>query len=763
MSRSPSVTVEDLILDEIAARNGADETQRLLDTPAKRRTEATQSILLNILDHISEYGNSDKHESRLRLACDAAIVRLSGGADAVTPSIVGLLGLMCVNIRLLEARFREPGPADQRGHFEEQTQQYCAGHFAKFPVAEAVRALYAPARPAALARRGGPPLSPEEKQRKVELDFWNDIDFSDVKYYRSGTTSFILDCPGAGLIDESGALRRYALKCVLFPWNKLTAIAKATDEYAETYGRNQTPRIVVQPYASTARWVLMPFQEGNTLYEELADFERGSKKRSARERVDKALSTGKMLIKTLDLLAKGDEITGDQRQRQHQDLSPGNIILAPDDQVRLIDLGPNHLYTRQIGITEHDDAAYVAPEIKNQGWSEVADVYSLGIILIRIICGYAPRDGRVPDEVWNISPTLARLIEDLVEADPAKRLLLIQHVPDTPFGYGPLGELFDYTAEVVTRDPDISVAVRIRWATRLLPSSREWRTQLGRWQASRRRHTSDAPRESYLLLFTLIATLSWWFIFIVTAAISGQALLTGHGLGLSGNRGQLVADIICFNQGLIGAKYYSAILGNLTVRRIPGPLAKTTEVFIRWMSVVALPITIVSAIWKPWLWAWSIAAGAVVVVVANWLMLVLAQRIYRAGVSNHLSVVPPDAQLNARGFEQWWWTMLLYAVVLAVIALGLQLHWMRDTTAYVFGLTVISIGIHYLSKFVAAGPAVRGGLARAFGTGERLLILQERGVGPKDLEDWPPRLATGKLGKLIKQAWAELESVLTGS
>jgi hypothetical protein len=42
-------------------------------------------------------------------------------------------------------------------------------------------------------------------------------------------------------------------------------------------------------------------------------------------------------------------------------------------------------------------------------------------------------------------------------------------------------------------------------------------------------------------------------------------------------------------------------------------------------------------------------------------------------------------------------------------------------------------------------------------------MLQERGVGSKDLEDWPPRLATGKLGKLVKQAGAELESVLTGS
>jgi hypothetical protein len=762
--KPPSVTVEKLILNEIADRNSAEETQRLLGAPARGRTEAARSILLTILDHISEYGYEDelpyKHESLFRLGCDAAIARLSGAADAVTPSIVGLLGLMCVNIRLLEARFREPGSPDQRDHFEEETQRYCEERFSTLAVADAVRALYAPARAAARTRQGGRPVSPEEEQLKVERELWNDIDFGTVKYYKSGTTSFILDCHGAQPRDKSGVRERYALKCVLFPWNKLTAIATATDEYAELYGRNNTPEVVVQPFASTAKWVLMPFQAGKTLYDELAEFDREKESRSVRERIDKALSTGKLLIQTLDRLADGAEITINQKRRQHQDLSPGNIILVPGGQVRLIDLGPNHLYTRQIGITEHDDAAYVAPEIKNRSWSAVADVYSLGIILIRVICGYAPRDGRVPDEVWDISPPLARLIEDLVEADPGRRLLLTQYAPGTPFGYGPLRELFDYTAEVVTKDPDISAAVRIRWGARLLPSSMAWRAQLGRWRASRKRHSSDAPRESYLLSFAFIATLGWWFIFIATAVISGQAVLTGHGLGLPRDHAQLAADIICFDQGIIGAKYYSGILGNLTVWKIPGKFAKTTEVFIRSMSVVALPITIASAIWKPWLWPWAITAGAVVVVLANWLMLILAQRIHRAGAKNHLSITPPDARLNARGFEQWWWTMLLYAVVLAVIALGLQLHWMRDTAAYVFGLTVISIGIHYLSKFVAAGAAVRGGLGHAFCAGERMLLLQARGV---TLEDWPPRLATGRLGRFLKEAAPELESLLTSA
>ena len=60
------------------------------------------------------------------------------------------------------------------------------------------------------------------------------------------------------------------------------------------------------------------------------------------------------------------------------------------------------------------------------------------------------------------------------------------------------------------------------------------------------------------------------------------------------------------------------------------------------------------------------------------------------------------------------------------------------STPIVFGITVVSVGIHYLSKFVGAGHAVRGGLARAFSTGERIAILHAR--GDVDHGHWPPRL-----------------------
>ena len=253
MPQSSSVRVKKLILDEIANRNSADETRLLLASSAKQRTAAVQSILLNILDYVSEYGSSDKNESLFRVACDTAIARLSGAADTVKPSVVGLLGLTSVNVRLLEDRFREPDPARQRGLFEDETQRYCEDRFANLPVADAVQALYAPARSATRARQGAQQPSSEEEQRRVEVSFWDDIDFETVKYYKSGTTSFILDCYGVHPVDKSRARRHYALKCVLFPWNKLTAIANATDEYAGFYGRDRTSDIVVQPYALRLR------------------------------------------------------------------------------------------------------------------------------------------------------------------------------------------------------------------------------------------------------------------------------------------------------------------------------------------------------------------------------------------------------------------------------------------------------------------------------------------------------------------------------
>ena len=114
--------------------------------------------------------------------------------------------------------------------------------------------------------------------------------------------------------------------------------------------------------------------------------------------------------------------------------------------------------------------------------------------------------------------------------------------------------------------------------------------------------------------------------------------------------------------------------------------------------------------------------GALLVALANFFTLRLARRLMSEG-ADVFSTVPKNYILPG-GYGQWWWTMALYAVVIAVIAAGLSGGWLQDQGAYVFGLLLITFGIHYLSKCALAGPTVRGGLARAFVTGERLQSLE---------------------------------------
>ncbi|MDN3357619.1 hypothetical protein [Actinomadura sp. DC4] len=201
---------------------------------------------------------------------------------------------------------------------------------------------------------------------------------------------------------------------------------------------------------------------------------------------------------------------------------------------------------------------------------------------------------------------------------------------------------------------------------------------------------------------------------------------------------QLYADVIALSQGLVAAKFYQTVLARLTVRNIPGKLARFTEVLIRSMTVVAVPTTLLSTVSSStyWMWPWTCAAGAVAVAACNCLTYFLADRILSAA-RDGLSTVPDADRKFARGYEQWWWTMLLYAFIIATIATGLQVGALKDRWAYVFVLVIITVGVHYAAKCAAAGPAVRGSIARAFSTGERIAVSSRH---PSDPMTWPPRL-----------------------
>jgi hypothetical protein len=719
-----------LLLGEIKdPDSGIADRDALRSVDEKALPLGTAILLRDILGHVNDPERTAETPSFFQ-ACETARSRWATGEDDASARIAGFLGLICLNAKLLERRLKNPDPKKQ-----EEADSYCRELLDRPAVKAAIYAVYNPLAPRLPPRSSTIEEGDGREPSKQAVEFWKQLNPEKFTYFKAGTTSFILRCRRRKPDDQSGYFEELVLKCVLFPWNTITAIARSTADYATRYGRSATQRdeVVVHPIASTAKWVAMPYQAGDTLFEYL-DVGGDRDASAAYARIRRARHVASTLVAALSQLAG-----------EHLDLSPSNVILTTSDEARLIDLGVNHLYTRQVGIAEHDDSVYVAPEVKNGDQSaDKADVYSLGIILIEALSGQAPRDGRVPDSVYEMSPVLGTTLEDLIEEHPDKRLLLMSR--DTSFSFDNLDRYLQEAFATVEKEPVASESRFKRQTARYAPASRELGTQFAKWWDHRTRGKhSDA---SYLLFFSLIASVSWWFI----AARTSLPEITDFVAELPHLPAwPTAAAVIAFAQGLMAAKYYQSILARLTVRSLPGRLAKVTELAMRSMTVVALPTTLFAVSWRPSLWPWMTALGAAAVAMTNLLTNVLANRLFELGRSARLSTMPPQDRPLPRGYEQWWWTMLIYALVIAVIAAGLQEGWMRDEGAYVFGLLVINLGIHYISKAALSGPAIRGGLARSFAAGERLRILHEDGL--LDNEPWPPqfrptRVRRGSVGRI---------------
>jgi len=85
---------------------------------------------------------------------------------------------------------------------------------------------------------------------------------------------------------------------------------------------------------------------------------------------------------------------------------------------------------------------YIAPEVLNNNYDEKCDLWSIGVILYILLCGYPPFNGanddqiikrvkqgkyRTDDEEWtNISPEAIDLVNRLLTYDPNDRISAMQ-------------------------------------------------------------------------------------------------------------------------------------------------------------------------------------------------------------------------------------------------------------------------------------------------------------------------------------------------
>jgi hypothetical protein len=112
----------------------------------------------------------------------------------------------------------------------------------------------------------------------------------------------------------------------------------------------------------------------------------------------------------------------------HRDLTPGNVQLCEDGQVKLLDLGLAAALGRRR--VEGGTPAYMAPEqVEGAPEDERTDVYALGVLLYRMLTGVAPfevdgagrpRSGSRGLEVVE-APALAMLVESMLAPRPTER------------------------------------------------------------------------------------------------------------------------------------------------------------------------------------------------------------------------------------------------------------------------------------------------------------------------------------------------------
>jgi len=90
----------------------------------------------------------------------------------------------------------------------------------------------------------------------------------------------------------------------------------------------------------------------------------------------------------------------------HRDLKPGNIMLAPDDEPKVVDFGLAHFADARTRLTRTGvtlgTPLYMAPEqVAGRDVSARTDVYALGAILYEMLTGSVPHDGSTPVEVYH--------------------------------------------------------------------------------------------------------------------------------------------------------------------------------------------------------------------------------------------------------------------------------------------------------------------------------------------------------------------------
>jgi serine/threonine protein kinase len=328
------------------------------------------------------------------------------------------------------------------------------------PVCQAFCALYAPDgdAPGPPARRdlpaekagdappGHEPRTGKPSSRDNSSEFWRTLNFSTVQFHAFGTTSFILKLSQKGAPVGGASKGTVALKCLQTRFASNHPVRKsARSSYGEFQGKSTEAEAAV--YASTEQWVAMEFIPGPTLREWLDQWRNASIQQEFRDPSSPPREQHSWAA--LDVLADiavplaAQLATIHERGRFHGDLTPRNVILRGDvhrllpiehasdpptmqtslasiEGICLVDFGTDFASAHLID-ANYPESSFIPPE---RAPSIRGDAYSLGRIIRELLSKREPSGPVIGLAVYRDHPLVGRLLEDLLDPDPRRRLLL---------------------------------------------------------------------------------------------------------------------------------------------------------------------------------------------------------------------------------------------------------------------------------------------------------------------------------------------------
>ncbi|MCD0444764.1 hypothetical protein LO763_14175 [Glycomyces sp. A-F 0318] len=675
--------------------------------------------------------------------------------DRVSSTTTGYLGFFLLTLISMHRsdRMRYHGEAyESVGIAGRSPDELCRRLVADPHVQEALRRLYAPS-----GKTGG------------AAAVWTTIDFDTMAFHRHGTTSIIISA--SSVAPAVGRAERHALKCLIYPYLRIPAIVKATEDYQRDFGgvhSKESPLVTV--WASHESWVLMDFVEGPTLTDHLREIAKGRK--APRSEILRAVDAGQLRVLGAALLEAMAVLA--QKVGHHNDLTPSNIIVQAENattvKFKIIDLGVNFLHTRTLPGAEPVEAGYVAPEVKANGTGgPQADLYSVGMVLIAI--GGIPRttDGTVPDQFYVASVGLARLLEDLLDADPDRRLI-VSGIGPGPARFKEIRDLFLREVEVLEAAEAEKPKTPWRRLKSIVPGADAVQRQRAIWKVRRRQakridkarhpmqvhHLRQAKRLKRWAI--VCAALAWATVALVLTWTARdfdffwQAKWVEYANGLlnrSGDQrvpffddfraadypisdawGNLPVRIVAFTYALPGLRCYMNIFADMTphsaLRRRGWKGVRTAAASFMMRAAAIFPFvyillpTLVQRRWWVIFCPLGIVTVATMVSACLWFARDANARARRAG----LSTVPRGEIMTLERLASWAPTAWLYSAPVIVIGIFLYNDRLQDELMYAIAIGLINIGIWYFKNSGTDAPYVRAGLTRAILAAERLDVLE---------------------------------------